>query len=160
MENSCSSLGLGARSRRSSQGLAWVTALVLFNTHFMCQAAGNNDGGRGTEARPAEGQGLCAQLPPTRHACMEGKGRWLETALAKVKDKRLFLRAVQISDKAKGYDPRLTDSPSQAQSSPSLTPFSLKLSNEVRPFGSRCWGSPPKLSASSGSTVPGRGWHF
>lgn len=29
----------------------------------------------------------------------------------RVKDKRLFLRAIQIKDKAKGYNPSLTDRP-------------------------------------------------
>lgn len=73
---------------------------------------------------------------------MEGTGRFwrLHWPKLRVKDYRLFLRAIQINDRAKGFNP-LTDSP-QAQSSPSLTPFSLELSNGVRPFGSRCWGSP------------------
>lgn len=39
---------------------------------------------------------------------MEGKGRWPKL---RVKDKRLFLRAIQIKDKAKGYNTSLIDSP-------------------------------------------------
>lgn len=89
---------------------------------------------------------------------MEGTGRFwrLHWPKLRVKDYRLFLRAIQINDRAKGFNP-LTDSP-QAQSSPSLTLFSRAVQ----------WGQTlrisvlgfPKLSASSSSTLPGRGWNF
>lgn len=73
---------------------------------------------------------------------MEGTRRFwrLHWPKLRVKDKRLFLRAIQINDRAKGYNP-LTDRPPSPELS-FLTPFFLELSNGVRPFGSRCWGSP------------------
>lgn len=90
---------------------------------------------------------------------MEGTRRFwrLHWPKLRVKDKRLFLRAIQINDKAKGYNP-LTDRPP----SPELSFLTPLFSRAVQ------WGQTlrisvlgfPKLSASSGSTLPGWGWNF
>lgn len=90
---------------------------------------------------------------------MEGTGRFwrLHWPKLRVKDYRLFLRAIQINDRVKGFNP-LTDSPP----SPELSFLDPLFSRAVQ------WGQTlrisvlgfPKLSASSSSTLPGRGWNF
>lgn len=50
MENSCSRLGLDARSDGQARARAQVMAKVLFNTYFICQAVESSVGGRSMEA--------------------------------------------------------------------------------------------------------------
>lgn len=86
MENSCSGLGLGARSWWSSQGLGMHGSRPRFFSTHTSFARPTEDRVReehGSLACCMQVQGQGAELPSPRHKCVDGRGRCLETASAK-----------------------------------------------------------------------------
>lgn len=98
MENSCSCLELGARSRWSSQGLGMGHGLGSFQ-HILWQAAGE----RSEEARcwPKGGEHGC--LLQGTSVWTEGEDVWRpQQPELRVRDRRLSLRVTQRNGRTKG----------------------------------------------------------
>lgn len=99
MENSCSCLELGARSRWSSQGLGMGHGLGSFQ-HILWQAAGEWSK-EGARCRPKGGEHGC--LLQGTSVWTEGEDVWRpQRPELRVRDRRLSLRVTQRNGRTKG----------------------------------------------------------